>query len=313
MLRGHNAFAIFHTLVVDGRRVAVSRRAIVNRLTPGAPPARPASCGLSLPTVHHGGQSVPPVGAFGQPLSLARRMVPPGSAPRPQHDGPVRARVGCLGRGAPRMVTHARGVITAGHPRPRASSVFNPFHDGRFTVANDSTEKAINCTLAEFSALRSEIDDLGRAQRAVINLNISTAAAIIAFVLSQRASPLLLLVAPFASSAFGFLYETYTLHIRYIGDYIDQNIRPIIVGYTNDDRLFGWESHVRSKIYTSGSSRLAMQMAFTLLMPVVPAVSLVWVLPYLTGWYWVVWSGGVLLYIVQMLSWIKNARGWMPI
>jgi hypothetical protein len=180
-------------------------------------------------------------------------------------------------------------------------------------VANDSTEKAINCTLAEFSALRSEIDDLGRAQRAVINLNISTAAAIIAFVLSQRASPLLLLVAPFASSAFGFLYETYTLHIRYIGDYIDQNIRPIIVGYTNDDRLFGWESHVRSKICTSGSSRLAMQMAFTLLMPVVPAVSLVWVLPYLTGWYWVVWSGGVLLYIVQMLSWIKNARGWMPI
>ncbi len=43
MPRGRSAFAIFHTLVVDGRRVAVSSRAMVSRLTPArAEPGRMA-------------------------------------------------------------------------------------------------------------------------------------------------------------------------------------------------------------------------------------------------------------------------------
>ncbi|MEV0337971.1 hypothetical protein AB0H49_03000 [Nocardia sp. NPDC050713] len=64
------------------------------------------------------------------------------------------------------------------------------------TTADESARRVLDAALAEFVALRNELDEIGRGQRTVMNLNISVTTAIAAFVLSQRVAPQLLLVIP---------------------------------------------------------------------------------------------------------------------
>ncbi|MEV4416822.1 hypothetical protein [Catellatospora sp. NPDC049609] len=179
-------------------------------------------------------------------------------------------------------------------------------------MRSDSTSDVVTAALAEFAAMRSEIDELGRSQRTTINLNISAAAAVFAFVLSERADQRLLLVVPLISAALGLLYQAYTVHARNLGDYIDQQIRPVVVEHTGEDRLLGWERHVRTALHRQRHSQLVMRLAYILLIPAIPAVSLVWVVPYLnTVWLWLGWTAGTVLFLVQILVWYRDMRTFL--
>ncbi|WP_433192743.1 hypothetical protein ACQP1G_29100 [Nocardia sp. CA-107356] len=172
----------------------------------------------------------------------------------------------------------------------------------------EQPSRVIDCALAEFSALRGELDEIGRGQRTVMSLNISANTAVAAFVLSQRVAPQLLLVIPYLSVALGMLYQTYANHARYMGDYINEHLRPIIVEKAGDNRLFGWEQHMRTRLYQDSASRLPMRAAFTLIVPMIPAVGLIWSIPYLhPAWYWLAWCGGLTLFALQIVSWIKQS------
>src|SRR5687768_11405744 len=86
-------------------------------------------------------------------------------------------------------------------------------------------DRVVDIALAEFSALRNEIDNLANAQRTVMNMNITVVAAIAGFVLANRADPHLLIALPIASGAIGLLYQWYIVHAKHIGDYIDDVLR----------------------------------------------------------------------------------------
>ncbi|MFD0361231.1 hypothetical protein ACFQZZ_07195 [Nocardia sp. GCM10030253] len=177
---------------------------------------------------------------------------------------------------------------------------------------DEPVKLVVDTALAEFSALRHELDELGRGQRTVMSLNITATAAIVTFILSQRVPPQLLLVVPYVSVALGLLYQTYTIHAQHLGEYINERIRPVLVEKCQDDRVFGWEGYIRGTIYRTGWSQLPMKMAFILVIPVIPLASLVCVLPVVdSAWHWLAWVGGVLLYATQLASWARLSRQFL--
>jgi len=177
-------------------------------------------------------------------------------------------------------------------------------------MQGDQSERVLTCALAEFTALRSELDEIARGQRHILTLNVTTAAAFFGFVLSQTISARLLLITPFVSAAFGLLYQQYTLHAKGTGTYIAQQLRPLIVEYAGDERLWRWEQFLQQEMYRTLSSRVAMRLAFVLLVPGVPVFSLVWVFRYLDSpWTWIAWLAGIAVLAAQLSSWLIEARG----
>ncbi|MFG1793691.1 hypothetical protein [Nocardia sp. NPDC049149] len=173
----------------------------------------------------------------------------------------------------------------------------------------ENASRIVQCALAEFAALRNELDDFSRAQRTIMNLNISGNAVIVGFVLSHKAGPQLLLVVPYLSITLGLLYQTYLLQIERIGDYVNDVIRPLLVDSTGDDRVFGWERDLRANLYLKPGTKLAGRLSFVLLILITPAVGLLWVIPFLNhGWYWLAWVGGLALYVLQLVNWARYSR-----
>ena len=170
----------------------------------------------------------------------------------------------------------------------------------------------VDVALAEFSALRSEIDNLASAHRTMINLNITVVAAITGLVLANRADPHLLLALPLVSGAIGLVYQWYVMHAKHIGDYIDETLRPLLVEQTGDDRMLAWEHRLRTEVYRRPGSAITSRIAYVLLFPAVPAASLVVTYQHLDSpWYWTTWLAGFGLLIVQVTVWWLQARRWV--
>lgn len=173
-------------------------------------------------------------------------------------------------------------------------------------------QRATEVVLAEFAALRNEIDHLAGAQRIMINLNSTVVAAVAGLVLTQHANRHLLLALPIASGAIGMVYQWYTLHAKRIGDYIDQHLRPMLVEHTGDTRVLGWEHHLRTRAYRNWRDRLAGRLSYVLLFPAVPAVGLAVSVPFLdSAWYWLAWAAGSVLFLTQVTMWWVQARSWV--
>jgi hypothetical protein len=171
---------------------------------------------------------------------------------------------------------------------------------------------AVDVVLAEFAALRNEIDQLAGAQRKMINLNITAVATIVGLVLAQRADPHLLLALPVVSAAIGLVYQWYVLHAKHIGDYIDAILRPLLVAHTGDERVLGWEHQLRTTVYRRRGSGLAGRLSYLLLFPAVPAVALAATIAYLdTAWHWLAWTGGLALFGTQVTVWWLQVRRWV--
>ena len=109
----------------------------------------------------------------------------------------------------------------------------------------ESDDARRQTALAEFSALRTEIDARSAAQHQLMALNVTALAATGGFVISNNASPLLLLMLPLVSSALGILWHGQDRTIGNIGTYIKDVLKPIIVETSGgDERLVSWEEQV---------------------------------------------------------------------
>ncbi|MGI5183413.1 hypothetical protein ACQEVZ_44860 [Dactylosporangium sp. CA-152071] len=176
--------------------------------------------------------------------------------------------------------------------------------------AGGAGSTGFEAALAEFVALRGELDEIARGQRQILILNVSAAGALFGFVLSNAVPTKLLLVAPFVSVALGLLYQQYTMHAKGVGAYIDEHVRPVIVETAGDDRLWRWQRYLTQDMYPGWRSRFAMWMAFLMLVPAVPVFGLAWVLPSLDSfWTWSVWSVGVVMVAAHVTSWFVESRG----
>jgi hypothetical protein len=177
---------------------------------------------------------------------------------------------------------------------------------------DDPRQSAATVALAEFSALRNEIDNLANAHRFMMNLNLTVVVGIVGFVLADKADPHLLFVLPIASSAVGLVYQWYVVHAMHIGDYINDRLRPILVERTRNEHILGWETHLREVVYARRGSALAGRLAYLLLFPAVPAISLLVLLSYLDSiWYTAAWIVGAALVLTQVVLWLLNVRRWV--
>lgn len=98
--------------------------------------------------------------------------------------------------------------------------------------------------LAEFSALRQEIQDRSGAANTLLNLNITATGTVAGLVLSQRVNPVLLLLLPFLSSALGLLYLDQALNIKNIGAYIKEELKPRLATAARDVGVLAYEERI---------------------------------------------------------------------
>jgi hypothetical protein len=89
--------------------------------------------------------------------------------------------------------------------------------------------------LAEFTALRAEIDRRSASQWTVVTVQIGIAGAVFGFALSGRHRELLLLVIPFATYMTLARYVSQMVHLKLIGRYIRTELSPRVPGG------LGWE------------------------------------------------------------------------
>jgi len=94
--------------------------------------------------------------------------------------------------------------------------------------------------VAEFAALRSEIEDRSGHQRALVALNLTVLGTVTGYVLVSKAN-LILLVVPFFSTLLGLLWLDHAVVIGKLGAYLGEELRDELVTITGNPRIMGWE------------------------------------------------------------------------
>jgi hypothetical protein len=166
--------------------------------------------------------------------------------------------------------------------------------------------------LAEFSALRQEIGARSGVQHQLMALNITALTAIGGFVISDQASPLLLLMLPIVSPALGFLWHDHDRNIQNIGTYIRDEVKPILVKTSGaDDRLLSYEERIDEYERRRSSRLVPLAIPLFVLFAGFSAVALV------LGFFaiqdeesvsfgvWVVWALGILLVSAYLWLWFS--------
>jgi hypothetical protein len=111
------------------------------------------------------------------------------------------------------------------------------------TRGKASSELVVAGVLAEFAALRAEIDRRSNEQHAVMGLSITATAALAAFVISRDHYELLPLF-PILTAVLGMRWLDHHRRIREIGDYIREDINRRLSEWTQVDDLLGAEKEL---------------------------------------------------------------------
>jgi hypothetical protein len=95
-----------------------------------------------------------------------------------------------------------------------------------------------------------------------------------------------------------------------IHTYVMETLRPLIVEYTGDDRIFLWQDYdtrVKRRRYIAAAQAIPMDVLF----PAASLVALVVVIPRLDSFgYWVAWALGLLAFATLVSCWIVKV--WRP-
>ncbi len=171
---------------------------------------------------------------------------------------------------------------------------------------HDRRTAVIQVVLSEFTALRKEISDRSNGAWLLMNLNITATATVAGFVLSDKADPLLLLLLPILSPSLGMLYIDHAYNIINIGNYINDELKPILNGMAQASGLLGYEERVdqyeRRKLLRFLPLGLPMMIVFS----VAPLAALAFSFSSLdAAWAWILWAGGALLIATYLVLWMS--------
>jgi len=100
---------------------------------------------------------------------------------------------------------------------------------------------ALTIHLAEFEKLREEISRRSTAQWQLFTFNLTLVGTVGGFVLADSARTSLLALLTIVSPALGLLFLDHGGHIRLIGKYIDEELRPPLQRIAEDDAVFAYE------------------------------------------------------------------------
>ena len=184
----------------------------------------------------------------------------------------------------------------------------------------ETSKLAIDVILAEYTVSRTVMDRNMSSALGLIGLNVTAVAAVSGFVLSNHADVRLLLILPILSSALGLAFVGQMNYIRIVSEYIESELRPLVVEYTGDERLLGYgQSHQRHK----GSGYLIQALAMGLVFPGVALAALFITETKLhgradwTGWLFgaaltmTVVAGGLGRVTVVSSQWLRRSGSWL--
>lgn len=165
--------------------------------------------------------------------------------------------------------------------------------------------RIVQITLAEYSALRREIQNRSAHAWTLVSINVTVTAAVLGFVISDGADPRLLLVLPLIAPSLGMLFIDHAYNIRNLGSYIGKRIRPLIIQTTNSTDLLRYEDEIDKYEENRFLRLVPFGLPLTVLFTVVPMAGLIFVIPSLdAAWSWIVWSFGLVLVLAQLVLWL---------
>jgi len=144
----------------------------------------------------------------------------------------------------------------------------------------------INVALAEFDALRVEIQWRSTMQHGLLNLSLVATAALGTIAFSGLSRVGILLLLPIVGSVFGFLYFDHDVAVSRAGDYIREELRPALKRYTGWDDALGWEDYIKDRrAARAGVLRAAIRFDILILLTfeIVPIISSIYLLFSATG------------------------------
>jgi len=171
----------------------------------------------------------------------------------------------------------------------------------------------VQVALAEFNALRGEINSRSSLAWTLVSLNLTATTTIVGFAISNPKIWGLFLVLPLLSPAFGLLFVDHSLNIRKLGTYIQEHLGPILVREARDEQLFQYEHWVRDYETRRVLRWVPFGIPLLLLFGGFPVTALV--LTYPTSlrlihptlepaWAWGLWGGGVVLATTTLLLFV---------
>jgi len=172
------------------------------------------------------------------------------------------------------------------------------------TRGKASSELVVSSVLAEFAALRAEIDRRSNEQHAVMGLSITATAALAAFVISRDHYELVPLF-PIVTAVLGMRWLDHHRRIREIGDYIRDDLNRRLREWTDVDDLLGAEKELEGA--QSYRIVLTLLVATTFAFPTVGAI--VGAIAHRSGattWDWVFLGGAVGIFGVTLTYWIRQ-------
>jgi len=171
---------------------------------------------------------------------------------------------------------------------------------------NDNKGAVLNVVLAEFNALRGEIKDRSSTAYTLLNISITATTAIAGFVLSGKASPLLLLILPLLSPALGMLFVDHAYNIDNLGNYIRSRLRPRAIAAAGDSHLLEYEEFVAQYEQNKLLRFLPLGLPLTLLFAGPPFAALLFSWTELKDyWAWALWIAGLMMFFAFVWLWFR--------
>ena len=166
----------------------------------------------------------------------------------------------------------------------------------------EAAAAAATILVAEFAALRAEIQDRSRNELNMVTLNITASAGVWGLALSGHVATGIVLVLCLLCPSLGRIYADNGMWSQRIGEYIDQNLRPIAVVLSAEPHLLEWEAWWRDlegRVPEQPWKALKVDSTifgfFTVAPAVAFAVGTIWLTHHHAPWWWLVLAvtGGI--------------------
>jgi hypothetical protein len=165
----------------------------------------------------------------------------------------------------------------------------------------ESVSKVVDVALAEFNALRAEINQRIAAEATLDGLNFTVSATVVGLVLAEKVGVNVLVILPILYSGVKILAMQQNFVVIAAGKYIREQIAPLVREKLGDDRLFDWERFYAEDLARRRYWWLS-PVASLLIFPAFSVAIIVLVVPDLTRpLEWTAWLVGIVAITCQSI------------
>lgn len=172
--------------------------------------------------------------------------------------------------------------------------------------APDRTPETVQIALAEFQAIRSEIEQKFRAHDALMSLNFTLNVGLVGLVLGDKAPIELLVLVPLLSAALTTLWRRQLWTAAILGSYIRDVLQPMLAELVADGRVLRFEHYYFAE-FLGRRAWFVHPVADRMLMPLASAVVLALTSEHMRGALeWSAWLIGGLLTLLQLAEGVRS-------